>query len=212
MANLKKIGQFILGAVAATAMVGACKKDDRAQARIDEAKAEAKDYKDQAEKHTEHAKADLDRRLDDTKAAADRKVDEVKADADHVRHEVRGTDDPDRAVWRSHWERFTKSPDARWNADDDWVVERDGKELRAHRRVYDRPAGAPMTDDAISNAVKGRLSVDDDTRPSKIDVDTKDAVVTLKGDVPSNAVAGEAVRLALGTKGVRTVISKLDIH
>lgn len=217
MRTIQKTGQFLLSAVAAIGLAAACNKDDREQARIDQAKQEAKDIKDRAEKKADHIKEAADRQAEATKQAADRKVDEVKDEAgrvkDDIRHDVRGTDDPDRARWRDHWEHFTLASNSKWNGDDDWVVERgnDG-ELRAHRRSTDRAIGAKMDDDAVTTAVKGRFATSDDVRGSKLDVDTHDGDVTLKGNVPSNAVAGEAVRLALGTKGVRTVIARINVR
>jgi hypothetical protein len=219
MTKTKIAGHFLLGALASVALVAACNRDDRAQARVDEVKDQAKDVKDRAEKRTEHAKEGLDRQLDATKVAADRKVDEVKRAADHakdeVRHDVRGNDGelgPDAPAWRSHWDHFYATPNAKWNGDDEWVVERSGDgELRAHRRVYDRSTGARMDDNAVEAAVKGRFAADDDTRGAKIDVDAHDGEVTLKGSVPSSSAAGEAVRLALGTKGVRGVVSRLSV-
>jgi len=217
MRTIQRTGQFLLSAVTAIALAGACSKDDRDQARIDRAKEEAKDIKDRAEKKAEHIKEAAERQAQATKEAADRKVDEIKAGADRakddLRHDVRGTDDPDRARWRDHWERFTMSPASKWNGDDDWVVERTGDgELRAHRRDYDRSPGTRMDDDAVTAAVKGRFASADDVRGSHIDVDSHNGDVTLKGTVPSNDVAGEAVRLALGTKGVRTVTARLTVR
>lgn len=223
MLNKMKGVQFILAAVASVALAGACNHDDeasrRAKARVDQVEAEAKDLKDRAEKRTEAAKDQLDKKLEATKEAADRRVEEVKDVAektkDDVRRDVRGTDAdlvPDETAWHTHWLAFNKSPDATWTRDDDYVVERDANgDLRAHRRVYDRPAGVMMDDGAVTTAVKGRLATDDDTRPAKIDVETSNGTVTLKGHVPNVAVAGEAVRLALGTKGVRTVVSQLSV-
>src|SRR5882672_4750408 len=163
MRIIQRTGQFLLSGIAAIALVGACNKDDREQARLDEVKQEAKDIKDRAEKKAEHIKEAADRQAEATKQAADRKVDEIKDEAgrvkDDIRHDVRGSDDPDRARWRDHWERFTMSPTSKWNGDDDWVVERSGDgELRAHRRGTDRVVGAKMDDDAVTTAVKGRFA------------------------------------------------------
>jgi hypothetical protein len=219
MTTMKRTGQILLGAFLSLAFVGACQRDDRAQERVDQAKAEAKEVKDRAEKRTDQAKEALDKRLDQTKEAVDRKVDEVKAEAkdvrDETRHDVRGNDGelgPDRPSWRSHWDHFYASPTAKWNGDDEWAVERDANgDVRAHRRNYDRSTGTKMDDDAVTTAVKGRLASDDDTRASKLDVDTHDGEVSLKGTVASSAAAGEAVRVALGTRGVRSVVSHLSV-
>ncbi len=217
MRTIQKTGQFFLSAIAAIALAGGCNRDDREQARIDQAKQEAKDIKDRAEKKADNIKEAAERQAKATEEAADRKVDEVKDEAHHakddLRHDVRGTDDPDRARWRDHWDHFTMSPAAKWNGDDEYVVERAGDgEIRAHRRNYDRVTGAKMDDDAVTTAVKGRFATADDVRGTNIDVDTHDGNVTLKGNVPSNAVAGEAVRLALGTKGVRTVTAHMTVR
>jgi BON domain-containing protein len=214
---MRSIPNVLLAAAAAFAITACNKNDEADKRRVDEVKAEAKDVKDRAEKRTEEAKDQLDHKLEATKAAADRKVDEVKDGVDHARDEdrrdVRGRDDlaPDHDRWRTSWDRFSGSRDAKWSGDDDWVVERGDKgELRAHRRGAERPA-TKMDDGAVTEAVKGRFASNDEVRPSKIDVDTDDGVVTLKGKVPSRAIAGEALRLALGTKGVREVVSKLEI-
>jgi len=217
MRVIQSTGQFLLCAVTAIALGNACNKDDREQARIDEAKAQAKDIKERAENKAEHIKDEAERQAKATEAAADRKLDQVKAEADHAkdndRHDVRGSDDPDRTRWRDHWQHFTASPSAKWNGDDDWVVERRGVgEVRAYRRDREHIPSSGMEDGAVTNAVKDRLSMADDVRTSHIDVDTHDGDVTLKGSVPSNAVAGEAVRLALGAKGVRSVVTRLDVR
>jgi hyperosmotically inducible periplasmic protein len=45
----------------------------------------------------------------------------------------------------------------------------------------------------------------------KIDVDTKDHVVTLTGNVKSEAEKAEAIRLAKTTSGVKSVVDKLVV-
>jgi osmotically-inducible protein OsmY len=45
----------------------------------------------------------------------------------------------------------------------------------------------------------------------KIDVDTKDNVVTLTGTVSSAAEKAEAIRLAKTTTGVKSVVDKLVV-
>jgi len=61
------------------------------------------------------------------------------------------------------------------------------------------------TDAGITSAVKTRFLTDKTVGGLKIDVDTKDGVVTLRGRVSSAAERAEAVRLARGTTGVKSV-------
>jgi hyperosmotically inducible periplasmic protein len=72
-------------------------------------------------------------------------------------------------------------------------------------------AGAVVTDAAITSAVKAKLLGDPDVSGLKIDVDTKNGVVTLNGNATTKAEAEEALRLARTTEGVRDVVSKLKV-
>lgn len=67
------------------------------------------------------------------------------------------------------------------------------------------------SDASITSAVKTKLLADPLVGGLKIDVDTKDNVVTLSGNVKSAAERDEAVRLAKATTGVKNVVSKLTI-
>ena len=49
-------------------------------------------------------------------------------------------------------------------------------------------------------------------KDSKIDVDSKDHVVTLKGTVGSNKAKARAVEIARGTEGVARVIDQLVVN
>ena len=68
------------------------------------------------------------------------------------------------------------------------------------------------TDAAITSAVKTKLLADTTVGGLKIDVDTKNGVVTLTGPVHSTAEKNEAVRLARETSGVKRVVSKLAVE
>lgn len=70
---------------------------------------------------------------------------------------------------------------------------------------------ATLTDAEITTAVKTRLLGDGTTPGLKIDVDTRDHVVTLSGDVQTAAARTQAVSLARDTKGVKSVINKLTV-
>ena len=66
-------------------------------------------------------------------------------------------------------------------------------------------------DAATTAAVKTKLLGDTKVGGLKIDVDTKDNVVTLTGAVNSAEEKAEAIRLARNTTGVKKVIDKLTI-
>lgn len=73
-------------------------------------------------------------------------------------------------------------------------------------------AGDATADASITAAVKTKLLADTKVGGLKIDVDTKDNVVTLSGTVKSAAERDEAVRLAKTTTGVKSVVSKLIVQ
>ena len=70
-----------------------------------------------------------------------------------------------------------------------------------------------MTADAsITAAVKTKFLGDPKVGGLKIDVDTKDNVVTLTGTVKNAAERDEAIRLAKNTTGVKSVVNKLIVQ
>jgi hyperosmotically inducible protein len=73
------------------------------------------------------------------------------------------------------------------------------------------PADVVVTDAALTTAVKTKLLADPDVKGLKIDVDSKDGVVTLTGTVKSQAEKDKALRLARETLSVRTVTDKLTV-
>jgi hyperosmotically inducible periplasmic protein len=66
-------------------------------------------------------------------------------------------------------------------------------------------------DASITSAVKTKLLGDTKVGGLKIDVDTKDNVVTLTGTVNSAEEKAEALRLAKTTTGVKSVVDKLVV-
>ena len=68
-----------------------------------------------------------------------------------------------------------------------------------------------QTDPGITTAVKSKLAADDTVKAYKIDVDTKDHVVTLTGTVDNSAAKERAVTLARATEGVNNVIDNLTV-
>ena len=72
-------------------------------------------------------------------------------------------------------------------------------------------AGNAMEDGAITAKVKTALLADPDVKGLKIDVDTKNGVVTLKGTADKPANRDRAVAIAKDTSGVKSVESQLVI-
>ena len=68
-----------------------------------------------------------------------------------------------------------------------------------------------QSDPGITTAVKSKLAADDTVKAYRIDVDTKDRVVTLSGEVDNAAAKARAVELAKGVEGVRDVVDKTAI-
>ena len=68
-----------------------------------------------------------------------------------------------------------------------------------------------VADASITSAVKTKLLADTKVGGLKIDVDTKDNIVTLTGVVNSVEEKNEALRLARTTSGVKSVVDKLTV-
>jgi osmotically-inducible protein OsmY len=72
-------------------------------------------------------------------------------------------------------------------------------------------ARASFSDAAITASVKTKLLADTSVGGLKIDVDTRDGVVTLTGKVKSQAERDQALRIARESDGVKTVDDKLTV-
>ncbi len=68
-----------------------------------------------------------------------------------------------------------------------------------------------QTDAGITGKVKSKLAADDTVKAYQIDVDTKNKVVTLSGNVDSPAAKDQAVALARGTEGVADVVDNITV-
>lgn len=75
----------------------------------------------------------------------------------------------------------------------------------------DRPAADAVSDAALTATVKTKLLADPKVSGLKIDVDTKNGVVTLTGTVRSQAEKDDALRLARETEDVRNVTDQIKI-
>ena len=72
-------------------------------------------------------------------------------------------------------------------------------------------AQATLSDPALTGAINTALLGDGLVRGLKIDVDTRDAVVTLTGDVRSQAERDRALQIARDTPGVKNVQDRLRV-
>jgi osmotically-inducible protein OsmY len=71
--------------------------------------------------------------------------------------------------------------------------------------------GCAQTDAGITTKVKSKFAADDTVKAYQIDVDTKDKVVTLSGNVESAAAKDRAAELARQTTGVVDVVNNLTV-
>jgi hyperosmotically inducible protein len=74
-----------------------------------------------------------------------------------------------------------------------------------------RSMGNKVDDAMITAKVKTKLSTEHAKNLIKVDVDTKDGVVHLKGSVPTLEHKAQAERLALETDGVISVMNDLKV-
>jgi hyperosmotically inducible periplasmic protein len=72
-------------------------------------------------------------------------------------------------------------------------------------------AGTVIQDSAITATVKTALLADPDVKGLKIDVDTKNGVVTLKGTADRSVNRDRAVAIAKDTSGVKSVDDQLVV-
>jgi hyperosmotically inducible periplasmic protein len=68
-----------------------------------------------------------------------------------------------------------------------------------------------QTDTGITTAVKSKFAVNDDVKAYQIDVDTKNKVVTLSGNVETATAKSRAVEIARTTDGVASVVDNLRV-
>jgi hyperosmotically inducible periplasmic protein len=72
-------------------------------------------------------------------------------------------------------------------------------------------AACSQSDPGVTTAVKSKLAADDTVKSYRIDVDTKDRVVTLSGAVDTPDARNRALEIARGTEGVRDVVDCLTV-
>ena len=69
-----------------------------------------------------------------------------------------------------------------------------------------------VSDQSLTTDIQSKLYADATTKPANINVAVKDGVVTLSGDVPSSDVELEAMKVANGTAGVKSVSDQLKVN
>lgn len=94
-------------------------------------------------------------------------------------------------------------------------VKADLKDATANAKASGEKAaaaiGAKVDDAAITASVKTGLAKDPDLSAIKIDVDTKEGVVTLIGPAPTSSARDRASDIAKAVKGVTSVSNKLTV-
>jgi hyperosmotically inducible periplasmic protein len=68
-----------------------------------------------------------------------------------------------------------------------------------------------QTDAGITTNVKSKMAADDTVKAHQINVDTRNGVVTLSGDVDSSVAKERAVQIARNTDGVRDVVDNISV-
>jgi BON domain-containing protein len=69
-----------------------------------------------------------------------------------------------------------------------------------------------QSDAGITTAVKSKMAADSTVKAYQVDVDTKNKVVTLSGEVDTQVQREHAVLIARNTKGVSDVIDQLRVN
>ncbi len=74
-----------------------------------------------------------------------------------------------------------------------------------------RPMRDQASDAAITTKIKSKLAADPEVNPFRIDVDTLDGVVSLRGRVEKESARAEAEKHALDTRGVVSVRNQITV-
>jgi len=69
-----------------------------------------------------------------------------------------------------------------------------------------------LEDGRLTTKIKAKMALDDSVKALDLNVDTKDGVVTVKGEVRSEAEHQRALALARETAGVSKVIDQLKVR
>ena len=72
-------------------------------------------------------------------------------------------------------------------------------------------ADKPVTDDAIIDYVRVKLASDAEVKGGALNVDVKNGLVTLSGEVESEKQKSKATKLAKKVKGVKQVVNNITL-
>ena len=72
-------------------------------------------------------------------------------------------------------------------------------------------ADKPVSDDSIYDKVRISLASDIDVKGGNLNVDVKDGVVTLGGNVENQGQKDKAAHIAKKVKGVKKVINNIEV-
>jgi hyperosmotically inducible periplasmic protein len=86
-----------------------------------------------------------------------------------------------------------------------------GRKAADETRTMGAAGASKVEDGVITSKVNAALASDKDLSAVKIDVDTKNGVVTLTGPAPSAAAPKHATELAKNVKGVSSVNNQLVV-
>ncbi|QNM95159.1 BON domain-containing protein [Chitinimonas koreensis] len=87
----------------------------------------------------------------------------------------------------------------------------DGSSAGAQIENAGEKAGQAIDDATVTTKVKAALAADAGLKTLKLDVDTKDGAVTVRGNVDSQTTADNVARVAQGVEGVKSVNSQLTV-
>jgi hyperosmotically inducible periplasmic protein len=90
-------------------------------------------------------------------------------------------------------------------------AKQEAKKAADDTRAMGASAGEKLGDATVSTRVKAVLSADKQLGDSKIDVDTRNGVVTLSGAVANNEARDHVLELARNVKGVNSVNDQLAV-
>jgi len=159
---------------------------DSAIAKTDQA---AENAKDNVQAAAHDAKVAVQDATHDTKVAAQDAAHDAKVNAEAATAEARA---------KSH----ELAQDTRENV----------AEAKAETKEAAANASAAVADAGITAKVNAAFAADPDVSAIRIDVDTKDGVVTLNGPAKSQQARDRATQLAKGIDGVKRVENKLEIR
>ncbi len=141
------------------------------------------------------------------KLAADDAVKAYQIDVDTERKVVTLTGTVDTAIAKSRAVEIARDTNGVTSVTDNIVVSATADTAP----TMPDAAPAALSDPGITATVKTKLLGDPAVGGLRIDVDTRDGVVTLSGQVKTQAERDQALKLARETDGVKTVEDKLTV-